>query len=253
MKQIRRSVFETNSSSVHALCMIKDNTEDIEIALENLTKYDKLWDEYKIICTIDEGNYDTLSDEVKTSLKVIGFDEKSANADSDYTYNLLSKYSNNYNGCSGMAGEFEIKRNVIQSLFENYKNVVDNNITFDEFVLKFNWEEYNLNNIFDIEIDQNKNKTKEYLKNYFKIFEWDGYDEICSDFYTMKDGTDVYQLINDYESKAYIESEIAKKGVKKVKKEFYKFYKFSDMEEIIDYHQQNRPLTFKYLKENNIL
>ena len=49
MKKIRSNVFETNSSSVHALCIIKNNTENIDEVLYNLKKFDKIWDKYKII------------------------------------------------------------------------------------------------------------------------------------------------------------------------------------------------------------
>ena len=38
MKKIRSNVFETNSSSVHALCIVKNNTENIDEVLYNLKK-----------------------------------------------------------------------------------------------------------------------------------------------------------------------------------------------------------------------
>ena len=49
MKKIRSNVFERNSSSVHALCITKDNIKNISEVLENLEKFDKIWDKYKII------------------------------------------------------------------------------------------------------------------------------------------------------------------------------------------------------------
>ena len=68
MKKIRSNVFETNSSSVHALCITKNNTENINEVLEDLIKFDKTWDEYKIIHLINNGNYDDLHSDVKKLL-----------------------------------------------------------------------------------------------------------------------------------------------------------------------------------------
>lgn len=251
MKKIRSNVFETNSSSVHALCITKDNTKNISEVLKDLEKFDKIWDKYKIIDTIDNGNYDDLHSDVKKLLNDIGFNRELASKDSDYTYNLINQHYNEFNGSSGTGGDIDIKLNVINSLFERYKKAVDNSITFDDFKLKFNWEQFNLDNLFDIDIDWDRNKTIKFLKNNFDIIECD--DEIVSDFFIMKDGTDIYNLINDYENKNYFESEIAEKGVEKVKREFYKFYKYSNIEEVIASYKEYSPLTYTYLKENKII
>ena len=251
MKKIRSNVFETNSSSVHALCIIKNNTENIDEVLYNLKKFDKIWDKYKIIDAIDNGNYDDLHSDVKKLLNDIGFNRELASKDSNYTYNLIEQYPDEFNGYSGTGGDVDIKLNVIYSLFERYKKVVDNSITFDDFKLKFNWEQFNLDNLFDTNIDWNRNKTIKFLKNNFDIIECD--DEIVSDFFIMKNGINIYHLINDYENKNYFESEIAEKGVKKVKREFYKFYKYSNIEEVIASYKEYSPLTYTYLKENKII
>ena len=251
MKKIRSNVFETNSSSVHALCITKDNTKNISEVLEDLEKFDKIWDKYKIIDTIDNGNYDDLHADVKKLLNDIGFNRELASKDSNYTYNLIEQYPDEFNGYSGTGGDVDIKLNVIDSLFKRYKKAVDNSITFDDFKLKFNWEQFNLDNLFDTNIDWNRNKTIKFLKNNFDIIECD--DEIVSDFFIMKDGINIYHLINDYENKNYFESEIAEKGVKKVKREFYKFYKYSNIEEVIASYKEYSPLTYTYLKENKII
>ena len=91
------------------------------------------------------------------------------------------------------------------------------------------------------------------IKNNFDIIECDEDDEIVSDFFIMKDGINIYHLINDYENKNYFESEIAEKGVKKIKREFYKFYKYSNIEEVIASYKEYSPLTYTYLKENKII
>jgi hypothetical protein len=253
MIKIRKGTFETNSSSIHALCITKNNTKNISEVLEDLKNFDKIWDEYKIIHLINNGNYDDLHSDVKKLLNDIGFDKELASKDSDYTYNLINLHLEEFNGCSGVGGDIDIELNIIDSLYERYKESVDNTITFDDFKLKFNWEQFNLDNLFDADINWNRNKTIKFLKNNFNVIECDGHDEVVSDFFIMKDGTDVYNLINDYENKNYFESEIAEKGVKKVKREFYKFYKYSNIEEIIASYKESSPLTFKYLKENNII
>ena len=251
MKKIRSNVFETNSSSVHALCITKNNTENINEVLEDLKNFDKTWDKYKIVHLINNGNYDDLHSDVKKLLNDIGFNKELSSKDSDYTYNLINQHYKEFNGSSGTGGDIDIKLNVINSLFERYKKAVDNSITFDDFKLKFNWEQFNLDNLFDIDIDWDRNKTIKFLKNNFDIIECD--DEIVSDFFIMKDGTDIYHLINDYENKNYFESEIAEKGVEKVKREFYKFYKYSNIEEVIASYKEYSPLTYTYLKENKLI
>lgn len=173
MKKIRSNVFETNSSSVHALCIIKNNTENIDEVLYNLKKFDKTWDKYKIIDIIDNGNYDDLHSDVKKLLNDIGFDRELASKDSNYTYNLIEEYPDEFNGCSGDGGivdiDLNVKSDVVNFLFKEYKNLSNDNITFNEFKSQINWENYNFDNIFSINIDCDRHKTINFLKNNFTI------------------------------------------------------------------------------------
>lgn len=173
MKKIRSNVFETNSSSVHALCIIKNNTKNIDEVLYNLKKFDKIWDKYKIIDAIDNGNYDDLHCDVKKLLNDIGFNRELASKDSNYTYNLIEQYPDEFNRYSGDAGivdiDLNVKSDVVNFLFKEYKNLTNDNITFNEFKSQINWENYNFDNIFRISIDCNRYKTINFLKNNFTI------------------------------------------------------------------------------------
>ena len=246
-KTIRHNVFETNSSSIHALCI--PNNTDIDILINDLIEYDESWAFYSIYKTISEGNYDQLNNEIKEILESIGFDLNKAIEDDDYVYELLYDNDNRFNSSSGMGGEVTIKKYSIQSLYESYKNLVDDNITINEFISKFNWEKYDLDKLIDVDIDWSRHKTLAYIKTKLEILDSDEW-RIDSKFFTMKDGVELHQLLSDYKYKDYMKSEIIKLGCEKVKEEFYEFYKDSKIEETI---QKYYPITFEYLKENNII
>ena len=60
--------------------------------------------------------------------------------------------------------DLNVKSDVVNFLFKEYKNLSNDNISFNKFKSQFNWENYNFNNRFRISIDCDRHKTINFLK-----------------------------------------------------------------------------------------
>lgn len=240
-KQIRKNVFETNSSSVHSLCL----TSDSNIFKQEIIKYDQTWDFYNIKTFLENGEYNLLPQEVKEYLEYLDFDIKKMENDNDYFYD----FRDNFNSSSGCGGDVEIDVNFLQDAYNRYNKHI--NITKEEFCNLIS-KDVNVENLVDIYVDEARPLTIKYIRDHCIVI-GDAH-EISNNL------AKIWEIIDPFEVFEFYKEEIEKQGAENYKKqrlawflEYYEEHSEKALQEENECIKNEYPITYEYLKKQKII
>jgi len=142
MKQIRKGIFETNSSSVHAICISKDNNphyyvpDEIHFGFNDFgwefEKYDSVSDKaaylWTAICSSWEG-YDEINEKKERIEQFI----KSEYSDKDVTFTMPIK-KDDYIECDWYIDHSSETIDFVNYVLDNKYNLFDYLFNYDSFV-----------------------------------------------------------------------------------------------------------------------
>ena len=249
IRQIRSSVFETNSSSTHVLCLTPDSIK----AKQDVVSFDNEWDFYRIERILQAGEYEELSEEIKEHLNDIGFKLEKLLEDEEYFYEFIDSF----NSGSGEGGYFDIDLSFIDRIYDDYN--LHFPISKDDFY-KLISEDIDLKNVLSVDVDWNRNHTIDYLRENYRVISKNS--EIGLKLEQILDRIDRIEHLE------YYKKEIKERGIEQVKialmneiVNYFYVYKDEDREsklkEHIEAYYKNMelhfPETYEYLKEQKII